>query len=104
MYYIIIFSTFDIIALVVQAIGGAGASQAEQKGTDTKPSTHIMVSFHPSLYRPLVFFQLPFLFPLPLLPSRPPLLSHVPIYYFFSYHIVYYARANFIQEAGIVIQ
>lgn len=42
-YYIMIFSGFDIVALVIQAIGGAGASQAEQKGTDTTTSTHIMV-------------------------------------------------------------
>ena len=38
-----IFSTFDIVALVIQAIGGAGASQAEQQGTSTLKSTHIMV-------------------------------------------------------------
>jgi hypothetical protein len=43
MYYIIIFSTFDIVALVIQAVGGAGAAQAEQNGTDTTTSTHIMV-------------------------------------------------------------
>jgi hypothetical protein len=43
MFYVIIFSSFDFIALVVQAVGGAGASEAEQKGTDTRPSTHIMV-------------------------------------------------------------
>ena len=49
MFYVIIFSTFDVIALVVQAIGGAGASQAEQKGTDTKPSTHIMVPLPPPI-------------------------------------------------------
>jgi hypothetical protein len=44
-YYVMIFSSFDLIALVIQAIGGAGASEAEQKGTNTTPSTHIMV-FH----------------------------------------------------------
>jgi len=43
MYYIIIFSTFDIISLIIQAIGGAGASEAEQKGTSTTNPTHIMV-------------------------------------------------------------
>jgi hypothetical protein len=43
MYYVIIFSTFDIISLVIQAVGGAGASKAEQKGTSTTASTHIMV-------------------------------------------------------------
>jgi len=42
MYYIIIFSSFDVVALTVQAIGGAGAAQAQIKGTDTSPSTHIM--------------------------------------------------------------
>src|SRR5947207_12407612 len=42
-YYIMIFSTFDIISLVIQAVGGAGASQADQKGTDTTTPTHIMV-------------------------------------------------------------
>ena len=71
MYYIIIFSTFDTIALIVQAVGGAGASQAEQKGTDTKPSTHIMVPFHPSLYLSLAIFHLLNFFPLLLIPSRP---------------------------------
>lgn len=38
-----IFSTFDLIALVIQAIGGSGAAQAEQKGTSTLTSTHILV-------------------------------------------------------------
>lgn len=42
MYYIIIFSAFDIAALTIQAIGGAGASKAQQEGTDPTPSTHIM--------------------------------------------------------------
>ena len=42
-YYILIFSSFDVIALVVQAIGGAGAAQAEVKGTNTGNATHIMV-------------------------------------------------------------
>jgi hypothetical protein len=48
MFYVIIFSTFDLIALIVQAIGGAGAAQGEQKGTSTDTSTHIMVpTAHP---------------------------------------------------------
>jgi hypothetical protein len=38
-----IFSSFDIIALVIQAIGGSGAAKAEQQGTSTIASTHIMV-------------------------------------------------------------
>lgn len=38
-----LFSSFDIVALVIQAIGGAGAAEAEQKGTNTTNSTHIMV-------------------------------------------------------------
>jgi hypothetical protein len=44
MYYVIMFSTFDVIALVIQSIGGAGAAQGEQDGTSTTNSTHIMVS------------------------------------------------------------
>lgn len=44
MFYIIIFSTFDILALIIQAIGGAGASQAEIDGRSTLGPTHIMVS------------------------------------------------------------
>jgi len=39
-----IFSTFDIVALVIQAIGGSGAAQGEQNGTSTLNSTHIMVT------------------------------------------------------------
>jgi len=39
-----IFSTFDVVALVIQAIGGSGAAQGEQNGTSTVNSTHIMVS------------------------------------------------------------
>jgi hypothetical protein len=42
MFYILIFSTFDLAALIIQAIGGAGASKAEQQGTDPWPATHIM--------------------------------------------------------------
>ena len=49
-YYILIFSSFDVIALVVQAIGGAGAAQAEVKGTNTGNATHIMVT--PPLFKP----------------------------------------------------
>jgi hypothetical protein len=43
-YYIIIFSSFDIIALVVQAIGGTGAAQAQSEGKETDTPTHIMVN------------------------------------------------------------
>ena len=42
MWYIMIFSSFDILALVIQAVGGAGAATAEQNGTSTTTSTHIM--------------------------------------------------------------
>ena len=43
MYYIILFSSFDIVALVIQSIGGAGAAQGQHNGTSTLASTHIMV-------------------------------------------------------------
>ena len=42
MFYVIIFSAFDVAALTIQAIGGAGASQAEQQGTNPWPATHTM--------------------------------------------------------------
>jgi RTA1 like protein len=42
-WYVAIFSTFDVAALTIQAIGGAGAAQAEQEGTNPMTSTHIMV-------------------------------------------------------------
>jgi RTA1 like protein len=43
MFYIIIFSTCDVIALTIQAIGGSGAAQGEEQGTSTASSTHILV-------------------------------------------------------------
>jgi RTA1 like protein len=43
MYYIILFSSFDVVALVIQSIGGAGAAEAQRNGTSTLKSTHIMV-------------------------------------------------------------
>ena len=57
MFYIIIFSTFDVLALIIQAIGGAGASQAEVDGTSTIGPTHIMVceSVYQSYNRKQVF-------------------------------------------------
>jgi len=42
--YVIIFSSFDVISLVIQAIGGGSASVADQRGTSTKAGTHIMVA------------------------------------------------------------
>jgi RTA1 like protein len=54
-WYIMIFSSFDIIALVIQAIGGSGAAQAEQQGTSTIASTHIMVFHRPLMIIPLIF-------------------------------------------------
>lgn len=42
-HFILIFSTFDIAALAVQAFGGAGAAQAQAKGTDPARSTQIIV-------------------------------------------------------------
>jgi hypothetical protein len=44
MYYVIVFSTLDLIALTVQAIGGAGAATGQKNGTSTTNSTHIMVT------------------------------------------------------------
>jgi hypothetical protein len=46
MYYIIIFTSFDITALVVQAIGGNGAAKAQSEGKATDTPTHIMVYSH----------------------------------------------------------
>ena len=43
MYYIIIFSAFDIVSLTVQALGGAGAAKAQEQGTSTVTATHLMV-------------------------------------------------------------
>jgi RTA1 like protein len=42
-YYIVIFSCFDIIALALQAVGGAGAAKAQEDGTSTTKATHLMV-------------------------------------------------------------
>jgi len=43
MSYIIIFSTFDVVALTVQALGGAEAAKAQEQGTSTVAATHLMV-------------------------------------------------------------
>jgi len=43
MFYVIIFSSFDILALVIQAVGGSGAARAEEQGTNTTNSTHTLV-------------------------------------------------------------
>lgn len=44
--YLLIFSTCDVISLVIQAVGGALASLAEtaEPPKDTKPGTHTMVA------------------------------------------------------------
>jgi len=42
--YIITFLTADIVALVVQAVGGAKASLAFQSGKDATPGSHIMLA------------------------------------------------------------
>jgi RTA1 like protein len=47
MYYVIIFSSFDLVALIIQAIGGAGAAQAQNKGTSTTTWSHVMVPLTP---------------------------------------------------------
>jgi hypothetical protein len=43
MQYIIIFSCFDIVALAIQAFGGAKAAKAQEDGTSTTSATHFMV-------------------------------------------------------------
>jgi len=43
MQYIIIFSCFDILALTIQAFGGAKAAKAQQDGTSTTSATEFMV-------------------------------------------------------------
>ena len=44
--YLAIFVTFDVISIVIQAVGGASASKAggEDPPGDTKPGTHIMMA------------------------------------------------------------
>jgi hypothetical protein len=42
--YLILFTTCDIISLVVQAVGGAKASVAQRQDKDTRPGTDIMVA------------------------------------------------------------
>ena len=44
--YLAIFISFDIISIVIQAVGGASASKAggEDPPGDTKPGTHIMMA------------------------------------------------------------
>jgi hypothetical protein len=43
-YYLVIFSSFDLVALTVQAIGGAEAAKAQVQGTSTVAATNLMVS------------------------------------------------------------
>jgi len=42
--YVIIFSTADVVSLVIQAIGGGSASVASNRGTNTTPGTNTMVA------------------------------------------------------------
>jgi len=44
LHYILIFSCFDIVALAIQAIGGAKAAKDQIDGTSTTTATHFMVS------------------------------------------------------------
>lgn len=44
-WYIIVFLIFDIISLVLQAIGGGQASVQAQNYEDTTAATHISTSF-----------------------------------------------------------
>lgn len=50
-HFILIFSSFDVAALAVQAFGGAGAAQAQAQGTDPAASTRIIVCL---LFEPCV--------------------------------------------------
>ena len=43
MHFIVIFSAFDVVALTVQALGGAKAAKAQADGTSTVTATHLMV-------------------------------------------------------------
>ena len=43
MHYLVIFSSFDLVALTVQAVGGAEAAKAQTQGTSTVAATHLMV-------------------------------------------------------------
>jgi hypothetical protein len=43
MHYIIVFSFFDVVALAIQSVGGAGAAKAQENGTSTVTPTHLMV-------------------------------------------------------------
>ncbi|TXT10963.1 hypothetical protein VHUM_01714 [Vanrija humicola] len=43
-WYLMVFIVADIVSLVLQAMGGGGASVAAQNGTDTAKSTNIMVA------------------------------------------------------------
>jgi len=43
-YYLVIFSSFDLLALTVQAVGGAEAAKAQVKGTSTVAATNLVVS------------------------------------------------------------
>ena len=54
MQYIILFSCFDILALTIQALGGAKAAKAQQDGTSTTSATEFMVRIshsHVLIYR-----------------------------------------------------
>ena len=43
-YYLVIFSSFDLVALTVQAVGGTEAAKAQVQGTSTVAATNLMVS------------------------------------------------------------
>jgi len=46
MHYLLIFSSFDLVALTVQAVGGAEAAKAQVQGTSTVAATNLMVFLH----------------------------------------------------------
>ncbi|KAI0348094.1 RTA1-domain-containing protein [Trametopsis cervina] len=43
-WYTIVFCSCDVIALVIQAVGGAGASAAVHQGKDPNPGGHVMLA------------------------------------------------------------
>jgi len=43
LHYILLFSCFDVVALAIQAVGGAEAAKAQIQGSSTTTATHLMV-------------------------------------------------------------
>lgn len=43
LYYVVIFSTFDVLALVIQSVGGGSAAVKYHRGESTETATHTLV-------------------------------------------------------------